>query len=123
MLTATIDLTGDTTSIILEAGMAGVIDRSTGTISTISTIDQNKLFWKTNRYVFHEFRLADVFVILEEQFDVQLKVENPELENCLLTATFVNNDIDYILNIIAGSFELELKKENNTYTFEGFSCE
>lgn len=110
-------------SIILEAGTSGIINRNTGTIQKLDSLDLNKLFWKTNTFVFQNYRLADVFKLLEEHFNVSIQTTNKTLENCLFTSIFENNDIDYILEVIASTFELNLKKENNTYLLDGNGCE
>lgn len=109
-------------SLILEAGTMGIIDKNTGKFEKITNANKNKLFWKTNKMVFQGTRLTDVFVILEDHFNVTIKAENPNIENCPLTVTFENHGIDYILDIIAGTMELTYRKENNAYIFEGNEC-
>ena len=110
--------------VILEAGMAGIIDRSTMEIKMAGAVDMNKLFWKTNKLIFNEMVLADVFNILQEQYKVKLRVANHELENCVLSATFEDHEIDYIMEIIANSFELNVTKEgSNSYLIDGHGCE
>ncbi len=109
--------------IVLEAGTSGIINRNTGTIEKLDSIDTNKLFWKTNKLIFQNCRLSDIFSLLEEQFHVSIQTTTPEIGNCFLTVTFENNNIDYILEVIATTQELTFRKENNIYLFEGNGCE
>jgi len=125
----TVRLSNNTTAedseaeIILERGMMGVFDENTGEFEKIITRDKNKLFWKTNKLTFKDQRLGDIFNLLEDHFDVSIKRLNPAIDNCHLTVNFEDNELDYILSVIAATAELIFQKENGVYNIQGDGCE
>lgn len=115
-------LTHDSLRIQLTAGDKGIIDALQNKPALVSNTEPDNLFWMNKTLIFNDTRLYRVFEILEYRFDIQIVVANPKIYECPLTSTFINNSPDEILEIIAYTFNLDLKKDKNQYLFDGEDC-
>jgi transmembrane sensor len=59
---------------------------------------------------------------LQKFYGVNIVLSNKELLDCRLSATFVNQPIDNIVDIIAKSFNLTITKNGTTYNLDGKGC-
>jgi ferric-dicitrate binding protein FerR (iron transport regulator) len=60
---------------------------------------------------------------MEEVYDVKILLENEMLRNCRITVTFRDEEIDTIMDIIAATLELEVRKINTTeFELHGNGC-
>jgi ferric-dicitrate binding protein FerR (iron transport regulator) len=80
------------------------------------------LFWFDHSLEFNRTPLSSVFGLLERYYPVTIKVSNENINNCLLTASFADDPIDRILNVIAESFDLKVISTNQTYLLTGNGC-
>lgn len=117
---STVDSKGKETGLILNAGEKGRIDTRKGLVERQADIGMNAvdISWMNHTFIFDGVKLKDVAGFLEIRFGVDIGFKNKQTEQRLLSATFNNDDIDEILQIIAESFNLKLIKENGTYTFD-----
>ncbi len=115
--------TNDTISIILNVDEKGIYNKETKQIKKIEDIDVNELYWHNKTLIFEETELLKVIELLQNCFNVKIKVKNSNVNYCKLNATFKNETIDDILGVIATSFNLEVtKEENKIYTLDGKGC-
>ena len=63
--------------------------------------------------MFTETPLSDVVKYLEGVYHIEIQLEGEDLNNLPLTATFNKKPIDFVLNVIQLTFNLELIKEKN----------
>lgn len=112
----------DATSVILEPGTKGIIEQKSLKIKKVEEVDPNTLFWNSKMLIFEEAKLSFVFDLLERHYDISIQVTNDSIENCLLSATFDDEEIGLILQIISESFNLNIKQENNIFILEGNGC-
>lgn len=110
-------------SSLLLGGESIYIDKSSGKLSEKSSFKHELLFWKSNRLVFKNQALKDVFEILEKQYDIYIQLSNPSILNCRLTAKFNDEKIEQIIEIIAANFKLKLERNGKTYLLDGDGCE
>ena len=61
--------------------------------------------------------------ILSQNYGVTIKIEKPQLMQCKLTATFDNEPIQNILEIIQETFNIEIVSEKETIWLKGGSCQ
>jgi len=119
----TIDpVSGDTASILLEEGMKGYLPAGKMIPVRIDSHNPDELFWLDHQLVFRETDLALVIDILERNYKVRIRVSDPRINHCRLTATFTDEPIDRIMNVVAASFNLELNIENRNYLLQGTGC-
>lgn len=118
------ELSNDTASVILTVGETGVYDRDTKEVMKVAETSAEVLFWLDKTLIFEETRLSRVFEILAISYEAEISVEDSTISNCELDATFKNEEIDYILEVIAITFGLEVEKtDQRSYYIKGEGCE
>ncbi len=112
-------------SIELKAGEKVSYNKSTHelTESDDTLLNEIETYWIDQQLVFDGIRLEKVIAVLEAVYEVNIKLSDEKLKDCLLTVSFYNEDIDQVINVIAGTFNLEFEKDNNNYLLKGNACE
>lgn len=113
---------GDTNSVILAAGEKGIFDKLTQKVRKIQENGVNDLYWKTKTLIFSKTELSMVIETLRKFYGVEIILNNKDLYYCRLSATFINQPIDNIIDIIAKSFNLTITKNGTTYNLDGKGC-
>jgi len=113
----------DSSSIFLKAGQKGRISTKEKIPVYVSENIPDELVWMDYTLIFKDTDLKRTFSLLEDHYNVKIKVSNEHILDCRITTTFTNNSIDDVIEIIVATFEFEYSKENNTYTIKGDGCE
>ena len=110
--------------IYLNAGEQASIDCQSGQMvrSRLSP-SSNVIAWVNHQFVFDEVPLSEILPLLEGAYNVQIKLTNKELGKSRLHVRFNNEPIERILNVIAETMCLEVKKENGQYLLDGPGCD
>lgn len=103
--------------VFLLAGEKGTLFYKSQTLKKSVNTDPNIISWKTHDLVFNEVPLSEVIQCLEKVYNIQIQVKEPELNNLVLTAHFDKKPVDFILNVVRLTFNLELSGENELFTF------
>lgn len=106
----------------LEKGDKGKMD-SSGTVSKSKSEETGYYSHKTQTLVFENTDLKKVIEVLNAVYSAQIIFENENIGNCKLTATFSEQDIDSVLEVIAATFNLSVSKEVETIQLSGHGCE
>jgi len=114
--------TSDTLSIILEAGMLGFLKQGSLKPEIVSSTAPGKLFWVNHTFDFNRTPLSEVFQLVKQYYGVNISVSNPDILNFRLSATFTDDPINRMMNVIAESFGLKLSVKDNNYYFSGNGC-
>jgi ferric-dicitrate binding protein FerR (iron transport regulator) len=89
-----------------------------------SRIQTEDLRYQLNKtIVFKETSLALVCQTLERIYKTEVRLANPNLDNCHLTASFSEQELPEIILIIANTFGLESEANNRGYIFKGKGCD
>ncbi|MHC1706332.1 MAG: FecR domain-containing protein [Bacteroidales bacterium] len=107
------DKPGD--SLLLGPGNTGYYIRSDHSLFLKSGEDKNDLFWVTRTLVFKKTPLKDVFAAVEEAYTVSIHVNHPGIEDLQLTTSFSSLPVEQVMKIIAESFNLSIRQENNIF--------
>lgn len=113
---------GDSVKMVLKAGERGMILSGTGSIVKPPEIGPDELFWANKKLIFQETKLSLVFDLLNKHYQAVIEVQDSTIRNCMLSATFTDEPIDRILEVIAASFDLTLSVENEKYFIKGKGC-
>lgn len=114
--------TSDTASIILEAGEHGILRIDAAAPELVEQSAPDDLFWANRTLEFVGTPLQQVIPMLERYFDIEIRVSNPQILNCRLAATFLDDPPDRILTVIAESFGLTLETSGRNYMLTGDGC-
>lgn len=108
---------------ILYPGEVGLIKADSKNAIEVSKQEIEELRFRLNKtIIFEETDLRKVTKILSSVFAVDIHLQSKEIENCLLTATFKEQKLSEILEIIAGTFNLDLKSTDKGYELNGNGC-
>lgn len=108
-------------TLLLTSGEKGVISHTENRLYKTKNLQPDELFWANRKLIFRETQLAQVLDVLKNYYRFELKT-SPEILECLLTASFTNQEIGTILEVIAASFELDLSLEEGHYQLTGKGC-
>lgn len=107
-----------TDSIFLEIGGKGVFNKKTFLLNKTSQIDGDELFWINQTLIFNQTRLENVFAVITERYNVEIKMNSSEIGSLRLTTRFVNQPIDSVMNVIAESFKLKITRTGSTFEID-----
>ena len=115
------ELSGDTISLVLRAGERGILKE--GAILQVKDPGSpDQLFWANHSLDFRSTSLSEVFALLEKYYPVKIGVSDPNIMDCRLSGSFVNEPANRILVIIAESFGLKLEVRGQHYQLTGNGC-
>jgi hypothetical protein len=106
--------------ILILAGNKGTLEGDRTEQTPIKDINYNS--WLTEKIVFKNTKLKEVFKVLEDYYNVSLKAKNPKILNCEFTGEFEKSDINEILEVLSVSFSLSFNKERKNYLLSGKGC-
>jgi len=104
---------------VLEKDQGAMIDKVTQRGHIMEHPDPNFLAWKTRVFTFRDTRLEDAVILLGAVFDLVIKLENGDLRDCRLNATYLEESPEEILNSVATLFQLKTARSGNVITLSG----
>jgi transmembrane sensor len=102
--------------VLLVKGEKATFSKKDKNIQKKTNDDPNYNGWKTQNLVYSKSQLGYVLQNLEKTYHVEIEVADPEIEKLILSAQFNHKSIDFILDVIRLTFNLELTAEGNHYT-------
>ena len=103
-------------NVFLAPGEKGTLFNVNNVLEKSINVNPNFLAWKTHDLIFNEIPLNEVIRCLEKVYIIEIQVMEPELNDLLLTAHFDKKPIDFVLNVVRLTFNLELSGENELFT-------
>lgn len=73
-------------------------------------------------FVFDNQRLEEVVNRLQKVYNADIRIETPEVKNCLITTQFSNESLDLVLSVVAETLGLTVEKTGTVYWLKGTSC-
>ena len=112
-LTPILKSTSEAKVLLLPAGQRGWIKVVEGESGQDKTLAPNYGSWMTNVITFQRTPLSEVCQVLQNTYHIKLRIENPELGRVPYTANFSDLNPDYIINVIARTHHLKVKKSGD----------
>jgi transmembrane sensor len=101
-------------------GETGVYEKASKTFRKYETA--SKIVPGNNRFLsFQNDRLADVIEQLNSVYQTNIRLSNDSLGRCKITVTFNNENINFIVGIIAETLSLQVVKTADGYLLEGIN--
>lgn len=104
-----------TDEVILAPGEKGLYDIPSKRLDKSQNDNVNFLSWKTREITFKKTNLKDVTELLSKVYRVQIITGSAEVDSMLLTTEFDNKSIDFVLDVIALTHDLEVEKKDDIY--------
>jgi len=118
---AVVDLNKTEEEILLTPGYMARLNKSNG-LSKEKMTDPNFISWKNNSLLFDNTPFTEVKGALENFFDIELIVNDPEILNCRFTGRFDEPKLSETLTIITTSTNSSFTKKGNVITLTGKGC-
>jgi ferric-dicitrate binding protein FerR (iron transport regulator) len=112
-------LTGDTSMVELVAGEKGIYNGKAEKVSKVDIASENELFWMTKTLSFDKTELAEVIEVLQKNYNVEFEFKNDILKSLRLSATFSNQPIESVIEVISTTLNLKITKSNSIYEIDG----
>lgn len=112
------------TEIELTPGEQGEYEQKTGMLRKLASRVQteNTTTWHIREFEFNAIPLSKVVEELSKGYGVNIVLDNAEIAHCLLRAHYSNLPLDEVLNLVAETFSLTIKKEGNVIRLSGPGC-
>lgn len=108
-------------SVLLQAGEQAVYQRKNGSLQHSAKAPEQSVFG--NRALsYNATPLRKVVADVNTRYGAKVKLGNKALENCPLNGRYNNLPLERLLELIAESFTLTVKKEGDTYILDGAAC-
>lgn len=110
--------------VILTKGQKGEILANANTIIKSEVIEVEALVKeKPNSFVFNKMSLGEVAQTLSQRFGKSIKFSQDNIKNCKLTATFENENLENIIDVIAETFNLKVDNQGDMIILSGKGCD
>ena len=98
---------------ILYAGKRGLLRVSDGEIVKSEMLYPNYASWLTRTISFQRTPLSEVCRVIGNTYQVNIRPGNPDIGRLLYTANFANLNSEYIIEVIARTHHLQIKKNGD----------
>lgn len=109
-------------NVLLDPGEKAVLLPEQKQISKSVNTDPNYMAWKTHVLVFDDETLAGVANTLQNVYQIPVKLANPDLSRCRVTASFDNQSIESVLQVIKETLDLQVKQNGKEIEISGNGC-
>lgn len=104
-------------SVILTKDLMSEINQNRAPTKPHLVNAEELLGWRTGNMVFRSAMLSEIAGEICRYYDVNIKIENPELETKTLTAIFDRLPLNKVLYSICSALDIKYRYENGSYIF------
>ncbi len=101
--------------IVLHKGDKGIYNHTSHKLSRMLNDDLNYISWETGILVFNETSLDKVMDVVGKKYGVTFRMYDSELSRLKLTATFDNESLDSVLEILSLVHKLQFTHNGKDY--------
>ncbi|MEJ7644747.1 MAG: FecR domain-containing protein [Chryseolinea sp.] len=109
-------------SILLTNGLTGIISPGGAEIKSYVTANTNSWGYATHKLIFKNAPLKSVIRDIEKAYPCKIETKNKDIGSCNLTATFDNDSVEKIVDLIAEILNLTVKRNDGVFILEGEGC-
>ncbi|MCA6079217.1 FecR family protein [Fulvivirga sedimenti] len=106
----------------LEKNQAAVIRFTEASLREYELDNTNSLYWANKRLSYRQVNLSVVLNDLSEIFDIPISYNPAEISNCRITAVFLNQSLEEILENISLSLPVEYTIYNDRVEINSNGC-
>lgn len=107
----------------LLPGEKAVYEKDIKTMHKTVNDDIDYQFWRLKKLVFANTSLSEVVDVLNRQYQAKLSLENDAAAACRFTATFEDDSLQTILDVLTATFALELEETADGRILKGNACD
>ncbi|MEI8005294.1 MAG: FecR domain-containing protein [Bacteroidota bacterium] len=84
--------------------------------------DANYMAWKTHKISFNNEPLNSVAATLSKVYQANVRLGNSSLASCRLTATFDNQSLESVLNVLKATLDVDIRNSGSLVEISGKGC-
>jgi transmembrane sensor len=84
--------------------------------------DANYMAWKTRKITFNNEPLNSVAATLSKVYQANIRLGNASLAQCRLTATFDNQSLESVLNVLRATLDVDVRNSGSLVEISGKGC-
>jgi transmembrane sensor len=108
--------------LMLSAGQKGTFTREKNTLIVAENKDVNFRSWQTRKITFDNTGMIEVAETLRKTYGVEIVMPAVIPPSCSVTASFDNDPLDVVLNVLDGFLDLTYKIDGNRVEIISFGC-
>jgi transmembrane sensor len=109
-------------NVLLAPGEKAVLVSGEKLITKSTNTDANYMAWKTRILVFDSETLAQVVNTLQNVYQATITLADPKLSVCRVTASFNDQSLESVLQVLKETLDLQVKQKGNTIEISGEGC-
>lgn len=108
----------DASEVFLTPGEKGTLFTGKQLLEKSVNSNPNFLSWKTQHLIFDEVPLSEVVRCLEKTYHISVELAEPELNDLVYKGHFDEKPVEFVLDVIRLTFNLDVAGENKHYTLK-----
>jgi transmembrane sensor len=108
--------------VILEPGEKAEVSIQGKEITKSQNEDPNYLAWKTGTLIFNGDPLSKIVPVLNKVYHSDIRLTGPGAGDCLFSATFHEQSLESVLNVLKATLDLQIKRTGATIEISGNGC-
>jgi transmembrane sensor len=109
--------------VILAPGEKAEIEKSGQKILKTTNSDPNYRAWETRKLVFDNTTLGEIVRTMNSVYHVNIRLRDNELAGCRVTATFSEQPLNAVLNVLQKTLDLQITKSAASVEISGKGCQ
>lgn len=117
-------LSGNSSSLFLKAGEKGLYRASSKSFEKLgATVSASDAAYATKDFEFEAEKLQEVIRQINSAYNVDIKIEDARMKNCLFSVSFHNEDLEMVLDVISETLTMQVEKQGSKILLKGGSCQ
>jgi transmembrane sensor len=108
--------------VVLHPGEKAELSDAGHLINRTANTNPNYMAWKTGVLVFENTTLSEVAAELQHVYGTRIRLNDPELGGCRVTATFSGQSLPSVLEVLKATLGLNLTQNGNEFILSGGNC-
>jgi len=109
-------------NVLLIPGEKAVLLADKEQISKSANTDPNYMAWKTRVLEFDNETLEQIVITLQNVYQTPVKLADPALAGCRVTASFNDQSLESVLQVIKETLDLQVKQSGKVIEVSGNGC-
>lgn len=111
-----------TEKVVLAPGEKAEIEKTGRKITRTTNPDRNYMAWKTRKLIFENTTLSEIVTTLNTVYRSNIIRLPAELAGCRLTATFSDQPLKSVLNVLQKTLDLKITESATSIEISGNGC-
>lgn len=107
---------------VLVKGQKAIFYKATARIEAALNDNINFDAWKTRKIIFEDTPMPEVVRIINNIYQSNIRLQGDVLNDCPVTATFDNHDIESVLRVLQTTLNLTVTHQGQTIIIAGEGC-